>query len=93
MSPDGKTLATIGCFWASPYILKFYDFKNPQELPLREIKAVDLIGTETIVGWLDNNSIKTKVIKTEFREVKHENGGVSFMPVGETEIERVIKIK
>lgn len=90
LSPDGQTLATIGCFWAAPFVIKIYDFKNPLELPLREIKEVELIGSEKIVGWLDNNSFKTNGIKTEYKEESHESGGVTFKPIGETEIERVI---
>lgn len=92
LSPDGKTLAIIGCFWACPFVIKLYDFRNPLELPLREIKEVELIGTEKIVGWLDNNSFKTKGIKAEYEEEPHESGGIRFKPIGETEIERVIKI-
>jgi hypothetical protein len=28
-SPDGRTLAVDGCFWACPYEYKFFDFTNP----------------------------------------------------------------
>ena len=92
LSPDAKTLAIIGCFWACPYVIKIYDFKNPLELPLREIKEIDLIGSEKIVGWLDNNSFKTKGIKTETIQEPHESGGFTFKTTGESDIERVINI-
>lgn len=91
LSPDGKTLATIGCFWACPFVIKFYDFNNPLNLPLIELKEVELIGSEEIVEWRDNNSIKTNGIKTEYIEELQENGGVIFKPVGETKVERIIK--
>lgn len=93
ISPDGKTLATIGCFWACPYVIKIYDFKYPLELPLKEIKEVELIGSEEIVGWLDNNSLKTKGIKkTEYIKEEYENGGFTFKPVSASELERIISI-
>lgn len=92
LSPDGRTLATVGCFWACPYVIKIYDFVNPLKLPLKEIREIELIGTETIVGWLDNNSIKTKGIKEEQLEEHLEGGGVRFKTIGKTEIERIIKI-
>ena len=92
LSPNGEILATIGCFWACPYFIKTYDFANPLKLPLKEIKEIELIGTETIVGWIDNNSIKTKGIKEEQIEEHLEGGGVRFKTIGKTEIERIIKI-
>lgn len=92
LSPDGKTLATIGCFWACPFVIKLYDFTNPLELPLKEIKEVDLIGSEKIIGWLDNNSFKTEGIKTETVKQNLEDGNFTFKSVGETEIERIIRI-
>jgi len=51
--PDGKTLATIGCYWACPFVTKVFDFSNPMVLPLTEIKEIELLGNEIIVGWLD----------------------------------------
>lgn len=93
LSPDGKTLAVIGCFWACPFVIKIYDFKNPLELPLKELKEVDLIGSEKIVSWIDNYSFKTEGIKTEYIKEPQVNGGFKFKPVGETKIKRVIEIK
>ena len=59
ISPDSKKLATIGCIWACPYEIKIYDFSDPMDLPLKVLKSVELIGNETITGWLDNSSFKT----------------------------------
>ncbi len=33
LSPDGNKLATIGCYWACPYVIKVYNFKSPMKLP------------------------------------------------------------
>lgn len=57
---DGKTLATIGCVWACPYELVIYDFTKPLALPLTELKRQQLVGSETVAGWPDNESISTK---------------------------------
>jgi len=60
LSPDGAILATIGCYWACPYVIKLYDFSQPLQLPLREVREIQLLDSgETITGWLDNTSIKT----------------------------------
>jgi len=29
ISPDGNTLAVVGCIWGGPYFYKFYDFTDP----------------------------------------------------------------
>lgn len=38
LSPDGNTLAVLGCYWACPYEIKFFDFSHPasgwSELPI-----------------------------------------------------------
>jgi hypothetical protein len=61
LSPDGAILATIGCCWACPYVIKLYDSSRPLELPLKEIKEIKLLGNdETFVGWIDNNHFRTK---------------------------------
>jgi hypothetical protein len=56
LSQDGKTLATIGCFWACPNEIKLYDFTNPMNLPLSEKKVLDFSAIETNKYWLDNIS-------------------------------------
>jgi hypothetical protein len=60
LSPDGKTLATIGCHWACPYVIKTYDFQNPLILPLKELNELALLdNSELITGWLDNENLIT----------------------------------
>lgn len=36
LSPSGKVLVTIGCYWACSYVIKVFDFSNPLQLPLVE---------------------------------------------------------
>jgi hypothetical protein len=93
LSPDGKTLATIGCYWACPYVIKLFDFSDPLNLPLREIKEIDLLDNdEIIVGWLDKETLKMKGIKREREPEYFEDGSMRMKITSETNIEREIKI-
>jgi hypothetical protein len=92
-SPDGKTLAVIGCFWACPYEIKIYDFSHPLELPLRELRSIPLIGDdETIDHWLDNRTFITKGIETEYIEEGLADGTVNYKQVSKKEIRRTFSI-
>jgi hypothetical protein len=33
-SPDGSKVAILGCYWACPYAVTVYDFREPMSLPL-----------------------------------------------------------
>ena len=52
-SKDSQVLAVEGCYWACPYDIVFYDFKNPDKLPFKELKRIEDIGE--IKGWNENN--------------------------------------
>ncbi|WP_295793831.1 hypothetical protein [Mucilaginibacter sp.] len=93
LSPDGKTLATIGCYWACPYVIKLFDFSNPLILPLREIKEIMLAANdEVILGWLDNETLKTKGIERESIREYDDDGAFTTRTISETPFEREIKI-
>jgi hypothetical protein len=48
-SPDGRTLAVDGCFWACPYELVIYDLAEPERIPLPELHRIgDLYACK---GW------------------------------------------
>lgn len=49
LSPDGKTLGTIGCYRACPYEIKLFDFSEPFNLPLKEIKEIELLDNDEII--------------------------------------------
>jgi hypothetical protein len=94
LSPDGKTLAIIGCVWGSPYWIKIYDFSDPLNLPLRELKEIELLDNdEVITGWKDNETLKMKGIKREREIEKFENGSQRMKIISETPIEREINVK
>ena len=93
LSPNGKKLATVGCYWACPYVIKLFDFSEPMNLPLNEIKEIDLLDNdEIIVGWLDNETLQMKGFKRD-REPEYFDGGSFRMKIiNETKVERQIKI-
>jgi hypothetical protein len=93
LSPDGQTLATIGCYWACPYVIKLFDFNDPMNLPLMEIKEIELLDNdEIIVGWLDNETLQMKGVKREREPEYSEGGSFRMKTIAETEVERQIKI-
>lgn len=93
LSPNGKTLATIGCYWACPFVVKLFDFTNPKQLPLREIKEIELSDNdENIVGWLDDETLQMEAIKRERETEYMEDGSFTIKIISETPIKRQIKI-
>lgn len=52
-SKDCEVLAVEGCYWASPYDIVFFDFKNPDELPYKELKRIEDVGENK--GWDEND--------------------------------------
>lgn len=93
LSPNGKILATIGCYWACSYVIKLFDFSDPLNLPLREIKEIALLDNdEIIVSWFDNETLQMKGIKREKEPEYSENGSFSMKTISETTVKRQIKI-
>jgi hypothetical protein len=93
LSPDGTKLATIGCFWACPYVIKIFDFTNPLELPLKEINEIRLLDNdEIILGWVDNLTLQMKGVQREREAEYFEGGGMSMKIISETNIERQLNI-
>jgi len=93
LSPDGTKLATIGCYWACPNVIKIFDFANPLQLPLKEISEIRLLDNdEIILGWLDNLTLQMKGIQREREPEYFEGGSMRMKTISETNIERQIKI-
>jgi hypothetical protein len=93
LSPDGKKLATIGCYWACQFVIKLFDFTNPLTLPLPELKEIALLDNdEIILGWIDNENIKTKGVKRNREPEYFENGSMRFKTINETPMERLLNI-
>ncbi len=72
LSPDGKYLATIGCVWACPYTIKVFDFQNPLDLPLKEIKEIMLLDDEQTLIWIDKETIQTVGAKPRKINIIHK---------------------
>ncbi len=53
-SPNRLVLAVIGCYWASPYDLVFYNFSDPSVLPLAELQRFEDIPVGNVC-WKDND--------------------------------------
>jgi len=93
LSPNGKILATIGCYWACDSEIKLFDFSDPMTLPLKEIKRIELLGNdEIILRWLDDETLKMKGVKREREPVYHEGGGMTMKTLSEIKMEREINI-
>lgn len=94
VSPDGKKLATIGCYWACPYIIKVFDFSKPLDLPLKETQEIELLDNdEIILAWLDDKTLKMKGIHREREAEYSDGGGMRWKIIKETPLERVINLE
>lgn len=93
LSPNGKLLATIGCHWGCPYVIKIYDFRNPLILPLPELNEIELLdANEIIMDWLDNDTLKLKGIKREKEKESFDDGNFRMKTISEIPIEREVKV-
>jgi predicted protein tyrosine phosphatase len=55
-SPDGKTLAVDGCYWACESELVLFEFSDPFASPLPEKRRVEHL--KTLGEWLSNDEIE-----------------------------------
>lgn len=78
LSPDGKILATIGCYWGSQYFIKLFDFSDPLSLPLSCIKEITLLDNEIIIGWVDNDTLQLSLSKVETIKEEINDGSHKF---------------
>ncbi len=77
-SPDKLMLAVDGCFWACPYEVVFYDFREPDNLPYKELGRVDILNE--CEGWLDNETF----VLTREVEIR-KSDGVPYEQLSEEE--------
>jgi hypothetical protein len=93
LSPNGQILATIGCYWACSAVIKLFDFSEPMVLPLREIRELELLDNdEIILGWVDNETLRTKGIERKREPEYFANGSQRWKILSETQVERIINI-
>ncbi len=56
-SPDKTRLAVIGCYWACPFQITVYDFREPMNLPLPTIAEFMLPGNNAkFKEWISADS-------------------------------------
>lgn len=62
-SPDGKTLAVEGCYWACPYELVFVDFSEPMKSPLPELQRFE--NVDAIEKWVSQSEFRFTAYEDE----------------------------
>jgi hypothetical protein len=77
-SPDGLVLAVDGCYWACPYELVIFDFRNPEIMPYPELARFEAL--DDCDGWKDND---TFVLKREIAIRKSD--GATYESLSEQE--------
>lgn len=93
LSPDGRTLAVGGCYWACPYVIKLLDFSAPLVLPLPEIQEIELLDNdEELLGWLNNDTLKTRGVQRVRDWQSTADGSYQLVVVSETLVEREIRV-
>lgn len=60
-SHDKTKLAIVGCYWACPYQVTVYDFREPMKLPLPIVVQFDLPGNNARFGQWDSDNSFTLV--------------------------------
>lgn len=81
-SPNKLILAVAGCFWAAPYDMVFFDFRDPEKLPLSELLRVE--NLEKDLGWMDNQTYEITV-EVEYRV----SDGMPYSKLSEEEQDEV----
>lgn len=61
-SPSGLSIAVIGSYFRSPLELVFYDFSNPDSLPLKELNRHHLIDYDEVEGWQDEDIFSLAIV-------------------------------
>lgn len=80
-SPDGLILAVDGCYWAHPYALVMFDFRNPESMPYPELVRIEeLFDCD---GWKDND---TFVLRREIAVRKSDGVTYESLPPQEQEV-------
>lgn len=58
-SPDRTRLAVVGCYWACPYEVAVYDFRDPLSLPLPVLARFELPEGDTAFGgWVGDSAFR-----------------------------------
>lgn len=80
-SPDGTIVAVEGCYWACPYELVFFDFSDPERLPLPEIERIsDLYACK---GWQEDGAF---VFQCSYQVRARDGAKLDELPADELNI-------
>lgn len=71
-SPDKKVLAVDGCYWACPYEVVLFDFREPMKLPLPELERWD--DVEEFDAW----KTEGKLLLSRTVEVRKSDGKMLY---------------
>jgi hypothetical protein len=80
-SPDGLVLAVDGCYWACPYELVVFDFRDPGNLPYPELARFEAL--DGCDGWTDND---TFVLRREITIRKSDGANYDSLSEQEQEV-------
>lgn len=61
-SPSGNYIAVEGCYWACPYELRVFDFRDPHIIPLPQLFRAEEL--EVFGGWVGDSEF-TFTVETE----------------------------
>lgn len=64
-SPDGEVIAVEGCYWACPYSLTLYDFREPMRSPLPQLARFE--DLDEVKGWMSPTEFAFSVGEGEER--------------------------
>lgn len=73
ISPQKDVLATCGCFWAHPYQIKIYDFRQPLNLPFKEIYSTNDEDDMDFIEWVDDYQFKCRNEESQVIVINIEN--------------------
>lgn len=60
-SPDGTKVAVVGCYWACPYQVTVYDFRDPLNLPLPKLAEFFLPENDAEFGeWVTEGAFRVQ---------------------------------
>jgi hypothetical protein len=92
-SPDKKFLAVDGCFWACPYEVVIYDFRDPMNLPLPELERWD--EAESFDEWQSQGAIqlaRTVEVRKSDKKPIDDLEEAEWPPESEWEDMKIIKL-
>jgi hypothetical protein len=57
-SPSQDLMASMGCYWACPYVIRIFDIRNVETLPWPVVQDIELLDEETEIRWVGDGAIE-----------------------------------